>query len=200
MTRRDAGVCWGCRIADEHRLIEAIRHVAVELNGRIANGTRAQRPRRLRAPSVRRRRAATRSRSSTPPCGRCSPSCPRGDPADASRDGSGIRRAAVLAPARRDALRRRARVRIAPGTVVTPLARDLLKRRGIAIQLAGIAGVRGDGRAANGGSRSSPTSGGLHALRRSLLDRRRPLDRTGAVARRRRRLDSGGRRAAARCW
>lgn len=60
-------------------------------------------------------------------------------------------------------------VRIAPGTVVTPLARDLMKRRGVTIQLAGIAEF---GATAVGEWAFAIDSdlGSLHALRRSLLE------------------------------
>ncbi|MDR3623449.1 MAG: hypothetical protein P4L85_29215 [Paludisphaera borealis] len=60
-------------------------------------------------------------------------------------------------------------VRIAPGTVVTPLARDLMKRQGVVIQLAGLAefGVSARGEWAFA---IDSDLGYLHALRRSLLE------------------------------
>ncbi|AMV38034.1 hypothetical protein [Planctomyces sp. SH-PL62] len=60
-------------------------------------------------------------------------------------------------------------VRIAAGTVVTPLARDLLKRRGIVVRLAGAAEVaaapRGEWAFA-----VEPGAGWLDALQRSFLE------------------------------
>jgi hypothetical protein len=60
-------------------------------------------------------------------------------------------------------------LRVAPGTVVTPLARDLLKRQGVVVQLAGIAefeaAARGEWAFAIDSDR-----GPVEALRRSLLE------------------------------
>ncbi len=60
-------------------------------------------------------------------------------------------------------------VRIAPGTVVTPLARDLMNRQGIAIQLAGITEF-GGAAAGEWAFAIDSDMGSLHALRRSLLE------------------------------
>ncbi len=60
-------------------------------------------------------------------------------------------------------------VRIAPGTVVTPLARDLMKRQGIAVQLAGIAEF-GATAAGEWAFAIDSDMGALHPLRRSLLE------------------------------
>lgn len=60
-------------------------------------------------------------------------------------------------------------IKIAPGTVMTPLARDFLKRRGIAVRLAGAAeiapSVRGEWAFAIDG-----TAGHLQALERTFLE------------------------------
>jgi hypothetical protein len=73
-----------------------------------------------------------------------------------------LRHAETLAPGTRV-------VRIAPGTVVTPLARDLMKRQGVVVQLAGLAEI---GTAARGEWAFAIDSdlGWLHALRRALLE------------------------------
>jgi hypothetical protein len=65
-------------------------------------------------------------------------------------------------------------VQIAPGTVITPLARDMLKRLGIAIRLtsashSAMALARGEWAFA-----IETESGTTHALRRALLDDPRP--------------------------
>jgi hypothetical protein len=73
-----------------------------------------------------------------------------------------LRQAEALSPGARV-------IRIAPGTVVTPLARDLMKRRGIAIQLAGIAEF-GKTAPAEWAFAIDSDLGSLHALRRSLLE------------------------------
>jgi hypothetical protein len=73
-----------------------------------------------------------------------------------------LRNAEALAPGARV-------IRIAPGTVVTPLARDLMKRQGIAILLAGIADF-GTTAAGEWAFAIDSDMGSLHALRRSLLE------------------------------
>lgn len=73
-----------------------------------------------------------------------------------------LRHAEALAPGARS-------IRVAPGTVVTPLARDLMRRRGVVIQLAGLAEYGATARGEWAFAIDS-TLGGLHALRRSLLE------------------------------
>jgi len=59
-------------------------------------------------------------------------------------------------------------VRIAAGTVVTPLARDLLKRRGVVVRVAGLAEVAAAARG-EWGFAIEAGAGWLDALRRSFL-------------------------------
>jgi hypothetical protein len=60
-------------------------------------------------------------------------------------------------------------LRVAPGTVVTPLARDLLKRQGVVVQLAGIAEF--EATALGEWAFAIDADGGpVEALRRSLLE------------------------------
>lgn len=73
-----------------------------------------------------------------------------------------LRHAEALSPGDRE-------VRIAPGTVVTPLARDLMKRQGVAIQLAGVAEF-GSTAVGEWAFAIDSDRGSLHALRRSLLE------------------------------
>jgi hypothetical protein len=73
-----------------------------------------------------------------------------------------LRHAETLAPGTRVVL-------IAPGTVVTPLARDLMKRQGVAIQLAGLADFGASARGEWAFAIDSDL-GYLYALRRSLLE------------------------------
>jgi len=60
-------------------------------------------------------------------------------------------------------------LRVAPGTVVTPLARDLLKRQGVVVQLAGIAEFEATARGEWAFAIDSG-HGPVEALRRSLLE------------------------------
>jgi hypothetical protein len=60
-------------------------------------------------------------------------------------------------------------LRVAPGTVVTPLARDLLKRQGVVVRLAGIAEFEATSRGEWAFAIDSDR-GPVEALRRSLLE------------------------------
>lgn len=60
-------------------------------------------------------------------------------------------------------------VRLAPGTVVTPMARDHLKRMGVAVRLVAEAEVVGEGRRGEWGFAIDDQSGTMAALRRGLL-------------------------------
>ncbi|WP_337173391.1 hypothetical protein [Paludisphaera sp.] len=62
-----------------------------------------------------------------------------------------------------------ATIRVAAGTVITPLARDLLKKRGVTIHLAGVAEVAAAARG-EWAFAIEPGPGWLAALRRSLLE------------------------------
>jgi hypothetical protein len=61
-------------------------------------------------------------------------------------------------------------VRVAPGTVVTPLARDYLKKLGVAIQFASRSEVDRARNAGEWGFAIESESGLLEAFRRSMLD------------------------------
>jgi len=63
-------------------------------------------------------------------------------------------------------------VRLAPGTVVTPLARDFAKQRGIAIRTVSASAVRNRPDDGEWGFALDQDSGAVAALRRTLLDDR----------------------------
>lgn len=65
-------------------------------------------------------------------------------------------------------------VRVAPGTVVTPLARDFLKQRGIALRIVARAEAEGAREPGEWGLAIGVDSGAVSALRRALLDEARP--------------------------
>jgi hypothetical protein len=73
----------------------------------------------------------------------------------------GLKQAEALAPG--------ATIRIVAGTVVTPLARDLLKKKDVVVHLAGMADVAATARG-EWGFAIEPGPGWLAALRRSLLE------------------------------
>jgi hypothetical protein len=73
----------------------------------------------------------------------------------------GLKQAEALAPG--------ASIRIAAGTVVTPLARDLLKKKGVVVRVAGLAEVAATARG-EWAFAVEPGPGWLEALKRSLLE------------------------------
>ncbi|MDG3004518.1 hypothetical protein [Paludisphaera mucosa] len=74
----------------------------------------------------------------------------------------GLKHAEALAPGATS-------IRVAAGTVVTPLARDLLKRRGVVVRLAGMAEVAATARG-EWAFAVEAAAGWLHALQRSFLE------------------------------
>jgi ribose 5-phosphate isomerase RpiB len=95
------------------------------------------------------------------PAARASSAATKGEPVFADR---------LFALRNAEALPADARsVRIAAGTVITPLARDLLKRRGIVVRLAGAADVAAAARG-EWAFAVEPGAGWLDALRRSFLE------------------------------